>query len=328
VDDKLKHIKQFYRDGGYVTEPERRANPLEMWAAEHMATGGQVPGYATGDKVSKLLRAVTDKVGLTQGRRLEQAADLGVDLSMFTPNALIKAANPEQGRLLTVMPPGDFQDFALRIPDHFKEQTPYQLAGHFDQAPSFQDVLDYYRHIGQKKGWSDVPELGIDVRATPIFGKGPDNEFPLVTYHEGRHRGETLADRGDRASLVSLYPSEPYGSGRTHAYNRLLPLEERAPDFQKYLSGYGNRVIGQENSIDMRAYDSAADLPVLPQTFAEGGQSRMRPLLMWAANFAGGGQVPGFAGGNKFDALLNFGKYVANGSRIGNGGRCPRSPPI
>src|SRR5262245_42052707 len=79
-------------------------------------------------KVSEALTHVGNLWGKQSSERLEQAADLGADLSVYNPNALARTVSPKLGHALTVMDPADFQKFAARIPQPTLDQVPYRNA--------------------------------------------------------------------------------------------------------------------------------------------------------------------------------------------------------
>jgi len=279
-------IREFYERGGYVKPKKPQQTALDAWASQNNMADGGVPALITSPKRFKAtLDSIRGWLGTKQAERLEKAADLGADVSLYSPRGLAKAMDPDKGHLLTVMDPARFQDYALKIPEHLLGSQPYRFAQ--SDMPDLHSLLDYYQRIGERKGWKDVPELGIGTRALsydptlqqwgmPTGSRegafGVPNAAPPVKFHEGRHRQMALENRGDPASLVSIQPA-------TGDFLRDAPNQLKGQTFDEWLKSYQGKVIPEENLTNPRGFTNVGDLPVL------------------GPFFGGGGQVPGYATG-------------------------------
>src|SRR5262245_37176279 len=133
-------------------------------------------------KVSEALNYVGNLWGKEQSQRLEKAADLGADLSIYDKDALARVVQPDLGHALTVLDPADFQKFAARITQPTLQSVPYRNAAEFNfdfpgkNDTKLQDVLDHYRKIAETDQWNEVPWLGFSMdRVSKMLGMDPSS---------------------------------------------------------------------------------------------------------------------------------------------------------
>lgn len=233
--------------------------------------------YASGGKVSKIIKEIGNKFGDFQASRMQRAAD-ETNLERIHPEGLRRMFDPGQSGLYTSMPPGNFQDYARRIDPEFAYKTPY--ARSFN-VPGFNKLrpedrtqdwyLDNMAKLLERKGAYASPELGL--------GKTLDDMTNVVD-HEGRHRMMAMDRLGDPRALVQL----PNDSMRS------MEPEERVDYLtQKYFPHGGGQLVVPEG------YDVGSS-PVGTKPGPRGTQpmpvyAPRTPVPMYSEPYAGGGKV-------------------------------------
>jgi len=320
-DPSFNAVRRYYEDGGFVDAPEpkepsdRMKRLMALYGSQHYADGGDVEGYSDGGKFSPIIKALKESVarsvrtpdntyrtseaidkinnlwGLNQARRLEEAADRGVDLSYYTPRALERATNPEAGHLFTTMHPSKFQDFAAKIPEEFLKEPVYRLA---ERTGTLDQILQNYSDVAKMpgaSGWNDIPKLGIGIsqkeRSVGVGEIVPPFR-PETVDHNGRHRSMSLARYApldiapdSYRSLVSLEPrgwvanknlaNDAPPRGVFDALSKTDDLQER---LRQFLAQYDNKLIPEPPGIQpLHNRNLTADtLPQLETPFARGGE--------------------------------------------------------
>jgi hypothetical protein len=235
-------------------------------------------------RIKDSLAKVENFMGLINRQRLEDAADAGANLGMYTPRALEKAVSERGKHLLTVMDPGDFQKFAAQIPESTLREVPYENAIEFPinlrqklkNQQTLEDVLGYYGDVGRESGWHDVPELRVDMgtkRPMLFNDRGAmtqtTEEYPFIRSHQGRHRNMAIERYlQEPKSLVVIRPQFPEDD---YKYLADKDLEQRAI-FRKRIEG--KRIVPEEQFYSplMGRKLREDDLPQFGPIFAEGGE--------------------------------------------------------
>lgn len=175
------------------------------WAAPLIYGAGEetlsAMGFAGGGKVSRLIKEIGKKFGDFQASRVERAAD-ETNLDRISMEGLRSMFDPSEPRLFVNMPPGDFQDYASRIPASASAATPYPRAHNApgaDRLPDAAKTQEWYldnlaRYI-DRRGTYSAPELHI--------ARNPD-DLSSVIEHEGRHRMMVMDRLSDPRSVVQL----------------------------------------------------------------------------------------------------------------------------
>lgn len=236
-------------------------------------------GYADGGKVSKIIKQVEKKFGSYQASRMERAAD-ETNLERIHPEGLKEMFNPRNSGLFMNMPPGDFQDYAARIPNSASATTPYPRAhnvpgsGRMHPEDMTQDwYLDNLAKLMETKGAYASPELHV--------GKNLD-DLTNVFEHEGRHRAMAMDRMGDPRMLTQVKPT-----GRAFGWSGMEPAEQVDWLTQKYFPHKGGTLVVPEG------FDISGDIskPVRDSVVPR------LPRPIYSEPYAAGGAVPGTTSG-------------------------------
>lgn len=234
------------------------------------------PKFADGGKVSKIIKSVADKFGSYQASRMQRAAD-ETNLERIHPEGLKRMFDPGQSGLYMSMPPGDFQDYAARIPQEAADQIPYSRARNVPgrKPPIGEQTQDWYidglARLMEQKGAYASPELHL-TRTTNSLNP-PQQWMTNVAEHEGRHRAMAMDRLGDPKMLVQL----------PNASMRSLEPEERVDYLtQKYFPrGKGELVVPEgfaetsssgDPSLGPGIYQPRLPRPIYSEPYADGGK--------------------------------------------------------
>jgi hypothetical protein len=224
-------FRRFYQQGGYVKPKETKRQREErirmaLYGSQfwpRYASGGHadfqdkhqsfIPDIAEktdyaggGSAIARFLAKLNNWQGDTQVQRMVRAADEGL-LGSYSDKGLRALVNPDQPKLFTSMPPGDFENFAQPIHQEMLEQVPYSRFDNFPRLarPPMVDQT-YDRYIA-----NTLDRLGnrtSDDSPTLWLHRNEENFDPTtdVVGHEGRHRLRAMDLRGDPRSLIELQP--------------------------------------------------------------------------------------------------------------------------
>lgn len=240
--------------------------PMVYDAASELAPdifGREEPqGYRTGGVVD-IIKSVRDKFGKTQGRRIEQAADL-TNLEHYRPESLEWMFDPSKRDtgLLAAIPPGDFENYARPIPPSALDVVPYPRWDRVPKAagrriPRDDRNLDSYVGLLQ----NHIYDKGLTTPPT-LWMYRTDDPLTAIEGHEGRHRMRAFDRMGEDRALVNLLPAN---RGETRG-----ELDEMLPRLQdKYFSrGAGQLVLPEPHDFGA---GNRAPLPFYSEPFKSGG---------------------------------------------------------
>lgn len=241
------------------------------------ADGGEVRGYAEGGRrIAAMAKYIADRFGKTQARRFERAGD-ETDLSRFDNLALRELFDPARSGLLTSMPPGEFEKYALGLPASSKDVVPYPRWENI--PPSKERYKEDWSHPERMTQDNYVKLLGkhIDARGMTeppsLWMFRHPEDMTAIEGHEGRHRMRALDSLGDENSLVHLLPVN-VGEYR-HPINERVPIlqDKYFPEGKDTLILPEGRTPADPSGSSMFNYRPLSPLP--NEAFAEGGQVYM-----------------------------------------------------
>jgi len=250
----------------------------------------------TKSELSELTKNVINYKGQYGKQRMEKAFDLVPNLEkQFNLSALRQAFIDDNASSLLVMPPKDFEKFALPLPKGYDKSIKVKklLGPEFDSSKSVTTIIspskrsyaikqpygeeykeikmlpeEYYDHLGvvaREQGLDSIPYLEFDE------GLYKDPTM-VITGHEGRHRSRALNKLGDKATLVKLYPRYSFREGmpRRTQEEYLQALEE--------MFGQNPLVEPQRLRNPVTGTYDLRSLERLPEFFAEGGHTQGKPI--------------------------------------------------
>jgi len=189
--------------GGYCGGGEVREAHADGRAA--------LPLLAKGESLmTKLAKEALQRRGSQAAMRVECAADEIPNLEyQYTPDALREALLAKDSLVATIKP-GEFQNFAHRLPN---------ASENFFTLPSDPHKLvsrgEYINHLTQFPvagggGFNDVPLLVYgnirDVPLLSVLNGEKSAAVPVITGHDGRHRMRALDQLEEPSSLVRIFP--------------------------------------------------------------------------------------------------------------------------
>jgi hypothetical protein len=249
-------------------------NPEDAESADFMKAEGGPVGYAPGGKVgalTELMQLIKNQGGTAAAKRLEKAADMVPNLeTKFQPQGLKSAFTADNASAVMLMPPGNFEKYAMPISKEATEYKGYRLgdvyAGNHEQLPKgeLDDYLKYLDSVKQSGGFRDVPFLNV--------GQLPGRSFPNIQGHEGRHRMRALEKAGEEYGLVRMIPTP----------NLREPFPRRSQE--EYLEALKEKIGPRPFVMPEQTEEGISrGLIELPEMFAEGG----------AVGYAPGGLIKG-----------------------------------
>jgi hypothetical protein len=233
---------------------------------DEKAEGGPV-GYAPGGKVgalTELMQLIKNQGGTAAAKRLEKAADIVPNLeTKFQPQALKSAFTADNASAVMLMPPGNFEKYAMPISKEATEYKGYRIgdvyAGNHDQLPKgeLDDYLKYLESVKQSGGFRDVPFLNV--------GQLKGRSFPNIQGHEGRHRMRSLEKAGEEYGLVRMIPTP----------NLREPFPRRSQE--EYLDALKQK-IGNKPMVTPEQTEEGISrgLIELPEMFKKGGLTTLK----------------------------------------------------
>jgi proteasome lid subunit RPN8/RPN11 len=206
---------QFARDNGLLADdtPAEIAD-LPLTSELLRAFGKRnVEGFREGGSTSAALKAVAKKFGAFQGSRAERAADEGL-LDRYSQKGIESVFNPKFNGLYTSMPPGDFEDYALRLPQAALDKVPYPRwermmpRSILRRTPEHERTLDNYLDHMADRIQSKGIDSASDAASLPTLWLSKNlDDLTEINSHEGRHRMRTLDRLGDPRALVRMQPA-------------------------------------------------------------------------------------------------------------------------
>lgn len=238
--------------------------------------------------VVDIIKAVRSKFGNTQGRRIEQAADL-TNLERLSEKGIYDLFDPANrsntgAGLLAAIPPEDFTKYAKPIPEFALDAVPYPRWHNVPRSqargiPKDERGLDTYLDLLGNR----IIDKGLETPAQLWLYRNMD-PMTAVEGHEGRHRTMALGRLGEDRALVNLRPANA-GELRGDIDERIERLQS------KYFPRGRHELIVPEGLTDQESA-MLADLPSRDRASAvERFGATRPPVPFYSEPFAGGGQV-------------------------------------
>ena len=218
----------------------------------------QAPSIIIPSKISNVKEAVRQSKGEYGAKRVERAADEIPNLEkLYKEEALKQAFQGDNAKPLMTINPADFEKYAMGLPT----RTVTEPRSFGDKTRmSTEDYLKYLRTLPE--GFDDVPFLEINKQeqGLPLM--------PFISAHEGRHRNRAMAEGGEKAGLVRLFPRQELREGFPRRSQ-----EEYIEALKKELEMTGNLVLPEHNRYNPT--DVQRPAIELPDIYAKGGGVHM-----------------------------------------------------